>query len=153
MNRAGVLALGAWCCWVAGCSGITDPTLRVVDAQVVERTDEAVVVHFIVEGENKNAEEIPLLRAEYAVSFDGREVFRATRSPEATLRRSGVQRFTLPASVPTSAMGASTARWRLSGSVSYVIPEQIAETLLDIGFPNPTAGVQGEGELGAGQGG
>lgn len=127
--------------------------MRVVEARVVERTDEAVILHFVVEGENQHAEEIPLIKAEYSVSMNGREVFRAVRSPEATLRRQGVQRFVLPASVPASALQSSSNRWSLSGAVEYVVPEQIAETLLDIGFPYPTADVRGEGDLAPAQGG
>ena len=130
-----------------GCVGVKEPTLRVVEARVAERTDEGVVMHFVVEGENVNEKELPLLEAEYRVSLNGREVFRARRSPEAALRRKGVQRFVLPAAVPAGELGSGAAQWSVSGSVGYIAPERLAETLLDMGLPHPTTSVQGSGSI------
>ncbi|MGD9693365.1 MAG: LEA type 2 family protein [Phycisphaerales bacterium] len=148
MKRAAtVLLVAGVCAGVVGCAGVKEPDLRVVEARVAERTAEGVVMHFVVEGENTNEKELPLLQAEYRVSIDGREVFRATRSPEATLRRKGVQRFVLPAAVPAQELGSGAIRWSLSGSVGYIAPERLAETLLDMGLPNPTTSVRGSGEI------
>lgn len=130
-----------------GCVGVKEPSLRVVEARLAQRSDEGVVMHFVVEGENLNEKELPLLEAQYRVTLNGRQVFEARRSPEATLRRKGVQRFILPAAVPAGELGQGSARWTLTGSVGYIAPERFAETLLDMGLPNPTTSVSGEGEV------
>lgn len=126
---------------LVGCSA-EPPALRIADARVVERTGDTVVLAFTIEGDNPNEIELPLRFAEYSLEIDGKRVFEGERSPEATLRRLGNQAFILPAPVPMSSLAGSAgqAPYRISGTLGYIAPGQIAEVLFDLGVSKPTVG-------------
>lgn len=138
-----------------GCSTANDPIFTVVEASVAEETPNAVQALFTFEGENTNEIELPLLQAEYTLEIDGRRVFAGERAPQATLRRLGKQRFTLPGVVP---VGAGQPRptgvrpFRISGTIEYVAPGAIAEALFDLGVRRPRAPFSGTGEIDFGSG-
>lgn len=124
------------------------PSLRVVDVKTVERTEQATVVEFTLEGENLNDIELPLRTARYSLQIDGARVFEGERSPEATLRREGTQRFVLPAPIPASlASGGGQRPYRLAGTLGYIAPGQLAEVMFDLGVSNPTVDFSQSGTL------
>ncbi len=124
------------------------PSLRVVDVRTVERTEQATVVEFTLEGDNPNEIELPLRTARYSLQIDGARVFEGERSPEATLRRQGTQRFVLPAPIPASlASGAGQRPYRLAGTLGYIAPGQLAEVMFDLGVSNPTVDFSQSGTL------
>src|ERR1051326_568555 len=93
----GVLALvvGAG----GGCSSYSAPTLRVSGVKVKERTEAGGGLDFALEATNRNEIELPLREVRYSVTLDGKPVFSGVRSPEASLRRLGVQTIHVPAVV------------------------------------------------------
>ncbi|MBL8765024.1 MAG: LEA type 2 family protein [Phycisphaerae bacterium] len=131
-----------------GCSSYSDPSLSVAGASVRERTDEALVLSFDISGINPNEVALPLRAVRYDVSLDGKPVFRGVRSAEATLRRKGEQRFTLPAVVRAADLpAASDARFAITGSVEYLTPGELAEVLFDTGLRRPSASFSGAGQV------
>ena len=75
------------------------PTFQILGAEVTERTDEGIVIMFLVEGTNTGDESLPVREVEYSLELDGRRVFSGTRNGEVTLPRRGVQVLQLPAPI------------------------------------------------------
>ncbi|MGE3107164.1 MAG: LEA type 2 family protein [Phycisphaerales bacterium] len=141
----GSLAIGL----IAGCSSYQAPSLQVLDARVIEQTPEGAVVQFTIQATNQNNNPLPLRDVEYSLSLGGEQVFTGIRSPEATIRQSGTQQFTLPAAVKASVLppAGSTTPYRLSGSLTYITPGAFAELLFDTGVRRPSTPLSGEGTL------
>lgn len=133
---------------LVGC-GATPPALRVVDARMVERTDEGTLLVFTLEGENPNAVGLPLREVRYSLALDGERVFEGTRTAEATLPRRGVQRFELPAPIPAGEGGLrGVSRYRLAGTVWYIEEGQtLAELMFDLRLRQPSVMFADEGEI------
>jgi hypothetical protein len=141
-RRAATLSAGALLSALplAACSSVRPPTFEPVSARAVSATPDGVLLEFTLDARNRNQEPMPLRRADYAVFLDGREVFRGSRSPEATAPTFGSQSFVLPAVVAASAVPASgSASYRITGTVSYLEPGTLAETLFDADVRVPTA--------------
>ncbi len=135
----------------AGCESYTAPALSVTKAEPTERTPDGCAMLFTIDARNENEKPLPLRTVEYRVDLNGREVFSGTRSAEATLRRLGTQQIRLPAVVvltpETQALVAGTAHYRLTGSMYYVTPGRLAETLFDSGVHTPSVGFTFEGDI------
>ena len=143
-----VLAFGAL---GAGCESYSSPVLSVSKAEPTERTPDGCAMLFTLDARNDNDEPLPLRTVEYRVDLNGREVFAGTRSAEATLRRLGTQQLRLPAVVvltpETQSLAAGMAHYRLTGSMYYVTPGRLAETLFDSGVHTPSVGFEFEGDI------
>lgn len=137
---------------LTGC-GHTPPTFEVVGARLADRTPEGVVLEFDLDATNTNAEELPLRVASYTLSIDGERVFTGERSPEATLRRFGTQRITLPAAIRVDDPGAADAlttgrhRYRLNGTVTYLAPGVLFDVLFDARIYRPSISFSDTGEI------
>lgn len=149
---AGRAGAGICAAALAGCTA--SPRLDVVDTRVIERTEDGVLVEFLIEGRNDNTSELPLRFVRYSLELDGVRVFHGERSAEATLRRSGAQRFTLPVAIRLGE-GATTGThgYRLSGEVEYVATDRISELLFDMGAHRPRASFSDSGTIELGGGG
>jgi hypothetical protein len=104
---------------------------------------------------NPNQSAIPLKGVTYRVDLSGEKVFEGTRDAQASVRGYGVQTFTLPVPVSTSYLSRG-ATFRVSGDVTYVAPETLANTLYDNGLRSWSTAFAGEvwggfGTAGAGQ--
>ena len=131
---------------MGGCSSYPSPTLTVTDARVTQTTDAGSVITFNVDATNSAEVALPLKTLDYAVYLNDREVFRGTRSPEATLRRFGTQKISFPAVVAGPVPTAGTA-YRVEGVLGYVAPGEIAAILFDYDIERPTVGFRAEGTL------
>ena len=125
--------------------------LSVSGAEPTERTPDGCAMLFTLDARNDNDDSLPLRTVEYRLELNGREVFAGTRSAEATLRRLGTQQLKLPAVVAltpdTQSLAAGVARYRLTGSMYYVTPGRLAETLFDSGVHTPSVGFAFEGTI------
>ncbi|MEK6701782.1 MAG: LEA type 2 family protein [Planctomycetota bacterium] len=131
--------------FLAGCSD-TAPRLSVVGVREIERTDQGTVLAIDIDAENANDEAMPLREIGYSISINGRTVFAGARSPEATIRRFGTQRLTVPAVV--SGSGTSTSGvYEVRGDLEYVAPGRLAEILFDTGVRTPSASFVGRGAV------
>jgi len=134
----------------AGCAGTSAPRLEHAAASVTERTAEGVALSFSIDAYNDNDIALPLRDVTYTVSLDGREVFRGTRSAEATLRRKGVQQLKLPAVIalePGEVSPGGVQEFELRGTVTYVTPGKLAEVLFDTGVRVPSAAFTTTGQV------
>ncbi|MBX3315304.1 MAG: LEA type 2 family protein [Phycisphaeraceae bacterium] len=133
---------------LTGCSSSKPPTFKVTGVQLREQNERASEFLFQIEAANPNGREVPLFEANYTLSIDGREVFRAIRTPETTLRRYGVQRFTLPVVIPAEDMPVSLQiPYNLSGTITYLMPGALAEILFDREIRRPKAAISDSGTL------
>lgn len=136
---------------LVGCAGFSAPRISVVDARVVEQTEQGVAVDFVLEGANANSEELPLQVVRYTLAIDGERVFSGERMAEATLRRFGTQTFILPVAAEWDDLpgkGApGTRRYRLAGTLQYIAPGALAEVFFDTGMRRPSVRFAAEGEL------
>lgn len=137
---------------LGGCQSYSAPNLTAASAQATERTGDGAAMRFTLNAENQNEVALPLRTIEYGVALNGREVFRGTRSAEATLRQKGVQQIELPAVVRLSDgqnadLASGVVRYRLFGVIYYVTPGQLAEVLFDAGVRTPSAPFDVEGEI------
>lgn len=132
-----------------GCSAYDAPDLSVSSVTVADRSDEAVVLEFVLDASNSNGVELPLQTVEYTVRLDGRVVFDGTRSAEATLRREGTQRIVLPAAVrlePGVPLQGDYP-YGISGRLTYVTPGEIAQVLFDAGVRRPRVSFSERGTI------
>ena len=141
--------IAALSCVIAGCSSITPPTLRVVEARVADRTEDGLKLEFVIDAENANDEALPLRAARYSLRLDGDTVFTGSRSPQATLRRLGTQRITLPVVIPAAELLdiGPMPEYRLSGTLSYVTPGEISDLLFDYRIRRPKVSFSDMGRL------
>ncbi len=147
MIRA-ILPLVVLVALLSGCSSYKAPTFKVAGVQLREQNERGTELLFQIEAANPNGREVPLYEADYALFVDGREVFQAVRTPETTLRRYGVQRFTLPVVIPTTDMPEGVRfPYRFEGTVTYVMPGALAEILFDRELKRPKAGLSDTGTL------
>ena len=108
-------------------------------------------VHLLGRNPAENRTTARLVRMQWTLDLNGREVFVGTRSAESTLRRLGTQQLKLPAVVAltpdTQSLVAGQAHYRLTGSMYYVTPGRLAETLFDSGVHTPSIGFTFEGDI------
>lgn len=151
MHRAALIPiLSAMLALLGGCGFThTPPSFEVVGARLAERTPEGIVLEFDLDATNTNGVELPLRQARYTLSLDGRTVFTGTRSPEATLRRFGTQRLTLPASIPLADAPETTGmhEYRLDATVSYLTPGVLADLLFDSRVYRPSVSFSDRGQI------
>jgi len=126
-----------------GCSSTRPPQMSVRSGTLTQHSENGVVLTFELEADNPNPDPLPLEDLSYEVFLDGQSVFRGTRSAQATVRRFGRQRITLPAAIPRSADQPSMAgvrQYELRGRITYLKPGALAKTLFDIDVLRPSAG-------------
>jgi hypothetical protein len=151
VRLACLLAVAAIGLLGGGCQSYTPPTLSVSRAEPLEHTPDGCSMVFTIDARNDNEDALPLRTVEYRLDLNGSEVFHGTRSAEATLRRLGAQQLKLPAVVAltpqTQPLASGKAHYRLSGSMYYITPGRLAETLFDAGVHMPSVAFLFEGEI------
>ncbi len=120
-----------------------------MDAAITDRTPDAVVVTFTLEGTNHSDEPLPLDNVTYALNLNGRPVFAGTRDAEAALPPGHTQRVRLPVPVPADQAATTTGAvpYRLTGSMLYRLPGAIAEVFFDSGVRKPSVSFSESGNL------
>ncbi len=137
---------------LGGCA-TSAPTFEVIDVAMTEQSADAVVLTFVVRGENRGKEQLPLRDVNYSLEIEGRQVFSGRRSAEATLPRFGTREIVLPVSVrtgagqPLASPPTGTVPYSLSGSVFYEVPGAISEALFDAKLRRPRAGFREDGRM------
>lgn len=152
-NTAPALALAAAAVALTGCSSGPGPAFRVVSITETARSDEAVVLDFAIEAENRTDEPLPLQRVSYGVTLDGVRVFEGQRAARATAPRFGTQVVELPVVVPADLLplerfdSDTPLPYVLEGTVEYQTPGRFAEFLFDLNLRRPKAGLRETGVL------
>lgn len=141
MLRRLLIAAAAAVASLAGCSGIKPPSIEVVQATVVETSDQAIALAFELDLTNPNPSPLRLREIDYTGRLNGAD-FTGRRAAELTLPASGRERISIPASFPFAQMPADAPRsgeieYDVRGSVVYVAPQRLAEILLDTQIYRP----------------
>lgn len=129
----------------AGCS-VRQPIATYKEAQVTQSTPEAIALEVEFEIVNTNTIPLQLLMYNYRVTSNGEEVFVGFESAEKTIPSSSSITDSLPVVIPRKhILGKDSCSWQLSGTLSYIPPKAISETLLDTGLWEPKTSVRGHG--------
>jgi LEA14-like dessication related protein len=132
-----------------GCSNLKQPSIAVVGATMGESTAQAATLNLALQLGNPNPEPLELLEFKYHVEVDGRRVYEGTRAAQMTLMRESTRAVEIPAVIPLESVGwsaaaiPSTAQVRVSGTLRYIQPGAIAQTLFDTGVRRPRASFSG----------
>jgi hypothetical protein len=140
-----LLCLLTLLCLLAGCS-TQPPRISVQSAALTERTDAGMVVNLTMLADNPNSDALPLRDVTYTVWLADKPVFAGVRSAQATVARYGTQTFALLAAFPLDAAPAGgTQPFRVSGTLRYLVPGALAETLFDVHVLRPSTEFRGSG--------
>ncbi len=142
-------ALALLCSIAGGCTFYKAPKLTVHGVQLMNESNDGLVLEFDVDADNFNEEALPLEQIEYSLWLDNRRVFTGVRSPEATLRRLGTQQLRLPAVVNLNEHPRPTGvvPYRLSGTLKYRTPGEIPDILYDSRVWRPSVDFSDSGEI------
>lgn len=147
-RQAAFALLGALAPVMGACSGPRAPTFEPVGVTAISERDGELELIFAINAANDNPDPLPLKRASYTLWLDGEPVYSGVRSPETTLSAYSTHTFELPALAPLSyAQRTAPAPYRLSGTVSYVTPGKLAETLFESGVRQPEAPINVVGTI------
>lgn len=134
---------------LAGCKGTQHPTVSVVSARMNQTTEVAATVEVWLHLENPNPEPLELLEFDYSVDVDGRFVFQGKHSAQMTLAQNSTRDVEIPAVIPFEKTNWSGtvpegAMIRVQGTLRYILPGAIAQTLFDTGVRRPRVSFKGE---------
>lgn len=134
-------------CSAMGC-GVRAPLTQFIGSSVTQSTPEAVALNANFEISNTNDEPLKLKFYDYTVMADGRTVYKGRASAEQTVPRWATVQGSIPIVIRREYLPAiDRVDWKLSGSLSYIPPTAIAETLLKSGFWEPTTSVHASDAL------
>lgn len=138
-----VAACAASLTLLAGCAG--DPRITVAGVDRVVKGAAADEYSVRVRLENPTGESLVLDRWNYSLETDAGR-YSGEWVASRTLPPGSNTEVAIPA-VLTHDGAAVASRWRVSGSVRYLLPGRLAETLFDIGLSRPEAMFSGEGQI------
>ncbi len=139
----GIAAIAACLQAVAGCAGDPRVTVTGVDRVVKGPTSDEYAVR--VRLENPTGDPLVLDRWNYSLETDtGR--YSGEWVASRTLPPGTDTEVAIPAVLQHDGTAAAT-RWRVNGSVRYLLPGRLAETLFDMGLSRPEAMFSGEGQV------
>lgn len=142
--------IGMWTTILAtmlgGCAGEPPPRIRATGVEVREQTQAGVVLAITLEADNLTKTPLPLREVTYSLYLDGEKVFEGERSAEATIQRFGSQRVVLPAAFVPTGKVQGRARYRVEGTMTYLVTGALAEALFDADVLRPSVSFVGEGE-------
>ena len=145
MLRFCLLLLGMYA--LQGC-GVRAPITQFTGLTITQSTPEAIALDAEFEISNTNDEPLKLKYYEYVVYAGGRTVYRGYASAEQTVPRWATIQSTVPFVIRRDDIQAGEAiEWQLTGSLSYIPPTALAETLLKTGLSKPTTSVRARGVI------
>lgn len=133
---------------LAGCAGDPRITVSGVDRVVKGPTADEYAVRIRLE--NPTGDPLVLDRWNYSLQTDAGR-YSGEWVASRTLPPGTDTEVAIPAVVQHDG-GAAPTRWRVNGSVRYLLPGRLAETLFDMGLSRPEAMFSGEGQIAAKEG-
>tara|TARA_B100000959_G_scaffold284747_1_gene357245 strand:+ start:1529 stop:1990 length:462 start_codon:yes stop_codon:yes gene_type:complete len=134
-------------CTLQAC-GVRAPITQFNSANVTNSTPEAISITAHFDVSNTNDEPLRLEKYKYYVTVDGRTVYQGLAAAELTVPRLSSISSSIPIVIRREEIGAqSVIAWKLSGSLSYIPPTALAETLLKNGFWEPTSSIRAHGAI------
>ncbi len=141
MSHSTIAILGT-ALWCAGCQ--SDPEIRVTGLDLVAHGESAD--EYSIQLELYNPSEMPLVLDlwEYNVKTDGgswTNEWVASR----TLPARSITQDSLPVVLRHGSTPITVTTWQVDGSLRYLLPGQLAETLFDLGVSRPSVGFAASG--------
>lgn len=128
-----------------GCAGDPRVTVSGVDRVVKGPTADEYAVRIRLE--NPTGDPLVLDRWNYSLETDAGR-YSGEWVASRTLPPGTDTEVSIPAVLThDGTASASASRWRVNGSVRYLLPGRLAETLFDIGLSRPEAMFSGEGQI------
>ena len=142
ISMLGILGILGMALLSAGCQ--SDPEIRVTGLDLVAHGESAD--EYSIQLELFNPAEIPLVLDlwEYSVVTDGgswSNEWVANR----TLPAKSITQDSLPVVLRHGSGPSTVTNWQVSGSLRYLLPGQLAETLFDLGVSRPSVGFGASG--------
>jgi hypothetical protein len=128
---------------LAGCAG--DPRITVSGVDRVVKGASADEYAVRIRLENPTGDPLVLDRWNYSLETDAGR-YSGEWVASRTLPPGTDTELSIPAVVSHGGT-AEASRWRVNGSVRYLLPGRLAETLFDIGLSRPEALFSGEGQV------
>ncbi len=150
--RPGVVLL-AILAGTSGCDGFRAPTVSVRHVALIDATDEALALSFVMDLANPNTAAVPLHEFRYTVAIDGKEVYAGRRNGGVTLSAVDNRQISLPAIVPYDALGwtpqtlPASVDYTITGRLQYYAPKRIAQVLFDTGVRRPKVTFSSRGTI------
>jgi hypothetical protein len=142
-----LLTISAPLCLVLGC-GVRAPITQFQQSTTVEVTPEAVELQVEFEISNTNDKPLKLTSYRYTVQSDGSNVYLGKAAAEQTVPRWSSVRGSIPVVIRVDDFpGDNQIFWQLSGSLGYIPPTALAETLMKSGLWHPSTPVYAYGEV------
>jgi hypothetical protein len=133
---------------LAGCAG--DPKITVTGVDRVVKGSSADEYAVRIRLENPTEDPLVLDRWNYSLDTDAGR-YSGEWVASRTLPPGTGTEVSIPAVLQRDGEEVAT-RWRVNGSVRYLLPGRLAETLFDIGLSRPEALFSGEGTIAAKEG-
>ena len=123
---------------LGGCAA--NPEVRAVSARQEGGTGEGSTVKVLLELTNPNDAPVELTRWDYTFSVSDRSAYSGEWIASLTLPPNSTTRAELPAFLPASFGDASSASWRIGGSLGYRATGKLDKLLYQLGVNRLTAG-------------
>jgi hypothetical protein len=115
-------------------------------ATVTESTPDAIALQADFEISNTNDEPLELKMYEYTVFAGGRTLYSGVASAQQTVPRWATVHSSIPIVIRRDAIPYDgRVSWQLSGTLGYIPPTALAETLLKSGFMKPSTSIHAHG--------
>jgi hypothetical protein len=153
MIRPGVVLMLAFVAGTSGCDGFRAPYVSVGDVALIDATDEALALSFVMDLANPNTAAVPLHEFRYTLAIDGKQVYAGRRSGGVTLSAMDDRQVSLPAIVPYQALGwtpqtlPASVDYTITGQLQYFAPKRISQVLLDTGIRRPKVPFSSRGTI------
>lgn len=130
------------CLASASCTSSRPPIAEYTFSNVTESLPSAVSLDVAFDLSNNNDEPIRLVQYRYTVSVAGNTVYRGLTEAEQTLPRGSTTATTIPIVLPRAFLvGNNTVVWHLRGTLDYLSPGALAETLVDSKLWQPSISI------------
>lgn len=138
---------------LAGCSSTKNPSVSLASAGMGETSEQAATLRLWLHLENPNDTPLELMEFDYHVEVDGQRVYEGMRAAEMTLAQLSTRDVEIPAVVPfdkvnwPGGVAPPGTRVQVNGTLRYILPGAIAQTLFDTGVRRPRVSFRGEQTL------
>ncbi len=128
-----------------GC-GVRQPITQYRGTTITQSTPEAIAMSVDFEISNTNAIPLQLMMYNYVVTSGGRTVYVGFASAEKTVPHSSSIMSSVPVVIPRGVLlGKDSVSWQLAGTLGYIPPKAMSETLLEYGVWKPSTSVRAHG--------
>ncbi len=132
-------------CSLTAC-GVRAPVSQFTKSKIMRSTPEAVVIEAEFEISNTNDEPLQLKNFNYTVTSGSQLLYKGLAAAQQTVPRWSSIQCRIPIVIRRNDFASnSPVAWKLIGTLAYIPPTALSQTLLKSGWWKPTMRVQGHG--------